>query len=66
MNMNKIKTIAKKMSIDPGSMDKTALVREIQEKEGNITCFKTDQPACQQHDCCWRSDCKPGEAVATA
>ncbi len=64
MNMNTIRAMAKRMSIDPGSMSKLELVRYIQEKEGNIPCFKTDQPACDQLDCCWRSDCKPGEMIA--
>jgi hypothetical protein len=64
MNMNKIREIAKRMSIDPGSMDKKELIRFIQEQEGNIPCFKTDQPSCDQYDCCWRGDCKPGEAIA--
>lgn len=64
MNMNTIRAMAKRMSIDPGSMSKLELVRYIQEMEGNIPCFKTDQPACDQLDCCWRTDCKPGEMIA--
>lgn len=64
MNMQTIKAIAKKMSIEPGSMNKMDLVRSIQEKEGNIPCFKTNQPSCQQLDCCWRSDCKPSGATS--
>jgi hypothetical protein len=62
--MNKIRAIAKKMSIDPGPMDKKELIRFIQEQEGNIPCFKTDQHSCDQDDCCWRDDCKPGEIIA--
>ena len=38
-------------------MNKKELIRYIQEQEGNIPCFKTDQPFCDQDDCCWRSDC---------
>jgi hypothetical protein len=64
MHMNKIRAIAKKMSIDPGPMDKKELIRFIQEQEGNIPCFKTDQHSCDQDDCCWRDDCKPGEIIA--
>jgi len=63
MNINKIRAIAEKMSITAGTMDKKNLVRSIQEKEGNTPCFKTGQPFCDQYDCCWRSDCKPGEAI---
>jgi hypothetical protein len=64
MDMNKIRTIAKKMNIAPGSKDKKELIRFIQEQEGNIPCFKTDQHSCDQFDCCWRDDCKPGEIIA--
>lgn len=64
MNINKVRGIAKKMSIDPGSMNKKDLIRFIQEKEGNTPCFKTDPPSCDQYDCCWRSDCQPGAVIA--
>ena len=63
MNMNRIKEIAKKMNINPRSMNKKDLIRCIQDKEGNIPCFKTDQPTCDQYDCCWRSDCQPGALI---
>jgi len=64
MNVQTIKAIAKKMSIEPGSMNKLELVRSIQEKEGNLPCFKTAQASCDQLDCCWRSDCKPGGVIS--
>jgi hypothetical protein len=64
--MNKIKAIAKKMALDSGSMDKKTLIRAIQQKEGNTPCFKTDLPFCDQYDCCWRDDCKPGETIDMA
>lgn len=64
MHMQMIKAIAKKMSIEPGSMNKMELIRSIQEKEGYLPCFKTNPPSCQQLDCCWRSDCKPGGATS--
>jgi len=64
MNMNSIRARAKKMAIDPGSMDKKGLIRAIQEREGNVPCFKTELSACDQQDCCWRSDCKPGGVIA--
>ena len=64
MHMNKVREMAKRIRIDPGSMDKKELIRFIQEREGNIPCFKTSQPSCDQYDCCWRKDCKPGEPIA--
>ncbi len=64
MNLNKIREKAKKMNIDPGSMAKKELIRCIQEREGNSPCFKTNPLSCEQYDCCWRSDCKPGEMIA--
>ncbi len=64
MHLNAIRDIAKKKRLDPGVMNKKELIRYIQEQEGNIPCFKTDQPFCDQEDCCWRSDCKPGEPIA--
>jgi len=64
MNVQTIKAMAKKMSIEPGSMNKVELVRSIQEKEGNLPCFKTAQASCDQQDCCWRSDCKPGGVIS--
>lgn len=64
MNMNQVRERARKMAIDPGKMDRKTLVRTIQEKEGNFPCFKTGSPSCDQYDCCWRDDCKPGNAAA--
>ena len=61
MQMNKIKEIAKKMNVLSGAMEKDELIRIIQQKEGNIPCFRTGLRLCQQYDCWWRIDCKPGE-----
>ncbi|MDD2464859.1 MAG: hypothetical protein PHI97_12755 [Desulfobulbus sp.] len=61
MQMKKIREIAEKMSVVHDSMKKDELIRIIQKKEGNIPCFCTGLPSCQQYDCWWRSDCKPGE-----
>jgi hypothetical protein len=60
MNMQQIRAKARAMQITPGSKDKTTLIRAIQEKEGNIPCFKTDVVECDQLVCCWRSACIPG------
>lgn len=60
MKMNHIREIAKKMGVNPGAMNKQNLIRSIQEKEGYTPCFNTEQAACDQYDCYWRNDCKPG------
>lgn len=60
MKMNDIRVIAKKLGVNPGAMNKQNLIRSIQEKEGYTPCFNTKQFACDQFDCCWHSDCKPG------
>lgn len=64
MKINEIRVIVEKMCVIPSAMDKKQLVRSIQKKEGNTPCFKTGQPFCDQNDCCWRSDCKPGALKA--
>jgi hypothetical protein len=61
--MHVIRELAKKMSIDSESMDKKDLIRNIQEREGNTPCFKTDQAPCYQYGCCWRIDCQPGALI---
>ena len=60
MKMNNIKEIAKKLGVKPGAMNKQNLIRSIQEQEGYTACFNSEQISCDQYDCCWRSDCKPG------
>ena len=64
MQIKKIRAIAKKMDVVSGKMEKDELVRIIQETEGNVPCFRTGLPSCQQYDCWWRIDCKPGEMKA--
>ena len=61
MRMNEIRAMAKQRNIAPRSMNKKELIRAVQQAEGNTPCFMTNQPSCDQHECCWRSDCKPGE-----
>lgn len=58
--MNDIKAIAKNLGVHPRAMNKQHLIRSIQEKEGFLSCFNTQRIACDQYECCWRSDCKPG------
>ena len=63
MHMNQVRARARKLNIQPGLLTKTELIRLIQETEGNVSCFKTDLPACDQLACCWRDDCKPGQTI---
>lgn len=65
MNMQQIRAKAKELQIAPGSKNKVTLIRTIQEKEGNIPCFKTAITECDQWSCCWRSDCIPGSNQAS-
>ncbi len=57
MNMKEVKLIARTMEINAEEIGKTALIRAIQEKEGNTPCYQTGQSSCVQQGCCWRSDC---------
>ena len=61
MNMKEIKKIARKIDITPGKMNKLELIRSIQVQEGYSPCYQSDQPFCDQYECCWRNDCQPGE-----
>lgn len=66
MRMDAIQEMAEKMSIDSGSMDKKELIRNIQEREGNTPCFKTNRSPCRQYDCLWRLDCQPGALITVS
>lgn len=58
MTRNKILTIAKKMGINDSSKLKDVdLIRTIQSKEGNPTCFASGVKSCDQNKCCWRENC---------
>lgn len=58
MKVQEIRTMARKLSLNPEKMKKTDLIRAIQSQEGNTPCFQTDNSGeCGQMDCCWRSDC---------
>ena len=59
MKVQEIREMAQSMEIAPGKMRKSDLVRAIQEKEGNSTCFDTGCSAgCGQQQCLWMADCK--------
>ncbi len=58
MNMVKVREIAKNKGIDPGTMNKTELIRAIQRAEGYSECFATKNiNQCEYLDCLWRGDC---------
>ncbi|HIJ80911.1 MAG TPA: SAP domain-containing protein [Desulfuromonadales bacterium] len=59
MKLEEIKEIAKQHSIKTGKMKKAELVKAIQQAEGNVVCFETNQSdTCGQNACLWRPDCK--------
>ncbi len=58
MTHNKIVSIARSMGIsNAAKLKNTELIRTIQAKEGNYTCFDTGKSDCDQHNCCWRENC---------
>jgi hypothetical protein len=57
MKMHDVKAKAKECGLKPGKMKKEALIRAIQEHEGNFPCFGSAIEHCSQEDCCWREDC---------
>lgn len=64
MNMNRISKIAHNLNIDPALMNKTELIRCIQEKGGHRSCFRANHSSCTEYQCRWRGDCQPGALVA--
>ena len=57
MKMNEVRAMAKKLDIKSFGKTKTALIREIQLKEGNFDCFGTAGDYCDRLDCLFRSAC---------
>lgn len=58
MNMQNIRSIAKKNNIDIAGMTKAEIIHHVQRKEGNFDCFGTAfEGVCDQIDCAWRKDC---------
>lgn len=58
MNMKHIRHFAKTLSIEPGKLSKTELIKKIQLTEGNFDCYGSAvQGECDQLDCAWRDDC---------
>lgn len=59
MNLTEIKNIAKDRGIKCGKMNKTELIRTMQQQEGNTECFNTGQVnSCGQDQCLWMPDCR--------
>lgn len=61
MKITEIKSMAKNMGFNPAGMKKSELIRNIQTREGNQACYRMDTDNCDQYNCCWRQDCKPGK-----
>jgi hypothetical protein len=58
MRLIEIEKKAKGMGIqDTWKFSRKELIREIQLKEGNASCFDTGRRTCPEVACCWRSDC---------
>jgi hypothetical protein len=58
MNMQEIRGIARDMGIKAARLRKVDLVRTIQVREGNFSCFATASNGdCDQQGCIWRNDC---------
>ncbi len=58
MTVAEIKVIAKEMGLKTANVKKAALIRTIQEAEGNPVCFEThSRETCGQEICMWRRDC---------
>jgi len=56
--MKDIRKIALKINVKYGKLNKTALIRKIQEGEENFSCFATaHEDVCDQKQCLWRTDC---------
>ncbi len=57
MKMQEVRTKAKALRINSFGKKKADLIREIQQKEGNFSCYGTATDYCDQLDCCFRSSC---------
>jgi hypothetical protein len=59
MKMAEIQRKAQNLGLDFSKFKKDDLIRNIQSKEGNTSCYKAKLSSCDQYGCCWRDDCKP-------
>lgn len=60
MEISKVREKAKVFGIKTAGLKKAAIIREIQQREGNFPCFGTAENDCDRGDCCWREDCLGG------
>jgi hypothetical protein len=59
MKMQEIRARAEALGINSLRKGKEALIREIQQAEGNRDCFnRGESQTCGQLACAWRSDCR--------
>ena len=58
MHINTVRQIAKQMVINTYKINKTDIIRTIQQWENNIPCFATERVEyCRENKCLWRDDC---------
>jgi hypothetical protein len=58
MNINEIKSMAKKNGVKTGKMQKAEIIRAIQRAENNFDCYGTDRVQnCNEQKCLWLADC---------
>ena len=58
MNLQDVRKHAKTIGINAGKLNKTDLIKTIQQTEGNFDCFATASDGfCDQGDCMWMDDC---------
>jgi Rho termination factor, N-terminal domain len=58
MTLKDIRVMAQNLRVKNYSRyRKKALIRAIQQEEGNSPCFK-EIPGCCEHECLWRPECQ--------
>ena len=59
MNLSEVRERSRSIGLGSAAkLRKGDAIRAIQRAEGNQDCFGASwRFDCQQHDCCWRSDC---------
>jgi len=58
MKMTEVRNMARELGIAKTvGVTKADLIRDIQAKEGNRSCFGTVKDLCDQQECCFREAC---------